>query len=91
MFRSKCRREWLPSSNVKGVVHRLYRLEGFNHAFGVFSKYLPQGHPQDWIVQKSPKRFGVVLAECRSVERGNHGCDRLPRVRTSEGQYQSHR
>jgi hypothetical protein len=62
MFRSKCRREWLPSSNVKGVVHRLYRLEGFNHAFDVFSKYLPQGPPAGLDRPKVAEAFDVVLS-----------------------------
>ena len=46
----------------QGVVHRLYRLEGFNLAFDVFSEYPPQGLPAGLDRPKVAEAFEVVLA-----------------------------
>jgi acetyl esterase/lipase len=47
----------------QGVAHGLYRLEGFNHAFDVFSVFPPQGPPSAGL--KNPKvatAFEAVIA-----------------------------
>ncbi len=46
----------------QGVVHQLYRLEGFNHAFDVFSDYPPQGPPTGLNRPKVAEAFEVVLS-----------------------------
>jgi hypothetical protein len=46
----------------QGVVHQLYRLEGFNHAFDVFPDYPPQGPPTGLNRPKVAEAFEVVLS-----------------------------
>jgi len=46
----------------QGVMHQLYRLEGFNHAFDVFPDYPPQGPPTGLNRPKVAEAFEVVLS-----------------------------
>ncbi len=49
----------------QGVAHQLYRLEGFNHAFDVFSDYPPQGPPTGLNRPKVAEAFEVVVSFLR--------------------------